>query len=225
MNWNASWKRRGDWGLGSLRVFRHHLSGCSPSSIAMNRRAFLKAVAVGVAIPGCRRPQPTAPSFTQADALLDLMRQRLAIMLDVARAKWNAKAPVEDAARERVVLAAVAEAGREFGLEPNFTTSFFAAQIEAAKIVQRAAFAQWEAEGRGPFADAPDLKRDLRPKIDDVGRKLLANLAEFHRGPKISPQDLKQRAEQHLVGDGITGEVRAVAIRPLEALQPQPIET
>jgi chorismate mutase len=149
--------------------------------------------------------------------LLDLMNQRLAVMYDVARAKWNTKSPAEDAARERVVLDSVAERGKEFGLDPATTRAFFAAQIEAAKMIQRAAFAMWQAEGRGPFPDAPDLARDIRPKIDDLGRKLLAALAEFQRAERLPSTELRQRAEARLVGPGVTPEVRAEAIRPLEA--------
>jgi hypothetical protein len=37
---------------------------------------------------------------------------------------------------------------------------------------------RWKAERRGPFADAPDLKRDLTPKIDALNEKLVATLAK-----------------------------------------------
>ncbi|MFO0824378.1 MAG: gamma subclass chorismate mutase AroQ [Gemmataceae bacterium] len=191
----------------------------------MNRRTFLQAVAI--ALVGCRRSQPHTepqsqqPSQSQAssavDALLDLMNQRLAVMYDVARAKWNTKSPTEDAARERAVLDSVAEHGKKFALDPATTRAFFAAQIEAAKMIQRAAFAMWQAEGRGPFPDAPDLARDIRPKIDDLGRKLLAALAEFQRLGRVPSAELRQRADARLVGPGVTPEVRAEAIRPLEA--------
>ena len=182
----------------------------------MNRRTFVKSVVGAVLGTGCFRPQAGPPAPVQVDRLLELMNKRFAVMLDVARAKWNTKAPTEDPARERALLAAMADAGREFDLDPVITTAFFAAQIEAAKIIQRAAFSEWEAEKRGPFPDAPDLIRDIRPKIDAIGRELLKALAEFKRGGRIPSEELQRRAETWLVGPCVTNEVRAVAVKPLE---------
>ncbi len=183
----------------------------------MNRRTFLRSVAAASSVAvGCWRPAPERPAPVQAERLLDLMNRRLALMLDVARAKWNTKSAVEDPAREQSLLTAVAEAGREFGLDLADTKAFFAAQIEASKMVQRASVREWEAERRGPFPDAPDLIRDLRPKIDAVGRELLASLADFNNSGRIPTEELQQLAIARLAGPGVTAEVRAVAVKPLE---------
>ncbi|MBA4190705.1 MAG: chorismate mutase AroQ, gamma subclass [Planctomycetaceae bacterium] len=185
----------------------------------MNRREFLRSTAtIGFAATGCwRQPsaQPTTPTTAVAERLFDLMSQRLAIMVDVARTKWNSKGAIEDPARERALVASMADAGREFKLEPAETTAFFTAQIEASKIIQREKFREWEAEGRGPFTDAPDLVRDLRPKIDAVGRELLETLAAFKAGGQIPAGELRRLAATRIVGPGVTDEVRAAAVRPL----------
>lgn len=184
----------------------------------MNRRTFLRStLAASIAVGGCKRVQPEHRPFTETEHLLDLINQRLAIMFDVARTKWNTKAPVEDLARERALLAGVAEEGRGFGLDPADTTRFFAAQIEASKIIQRSCFREWEAEQRGPFPDAPDLIRELRPKITAVGRDLLIALAAFRTSGGIPPEELQKLAVVKLIGNGITDEVREAAIKPLEA--------
>jgi len=59
-------------------------------------------------------------------------------MHEVARWKWNAGQPVTDAERERELLHSVVEGGRGKGLDPELVRSFFAAQLEAARLVQQA---------------------------------------------------------------------------------------
>ncbi|WP_439631050.1 gamma subclass chorismate mutase AroQ [Gemmata sp.] len=181
----------------------------------MNRRTFLRSLPVAVFTVGCWRPPQPRTDTAAAERLLDLMNRRLALMADVARAKWNTRSPIDDPPRERALLAAVAESGREFGLDPADTTAFFTAQIEAAKAVQRACFREWEAAARGPFPDAPDLVRDMRPKIDAVGRELLAGLKSYLANGRLDLAEVRALAEARLTGDGVTPEARSLAIRPL----------
>lgn len=163
------------------------------------------------------KPTPEREAEEAVDALLKLVRRRLDVMHDVARTKWNAKTPVEDRARERAALDAVAAKAHAKGLDEAWTRAFFSAQIEAAKLIQRADLARWEAERRGPFADAPDLKRDLRPKIDALGDDLIAALAKARPWLKAKPipVDVKARARKLVTGDGIDDRVRDKAIEPL----------
>ena len=73
---------------------------------------------------------PVAPGrdLADLDRLLRLMGQRLALVQEVARCKWNACLPVTDAQRERELLHSVVERGRGKGLDPEQLRSFFAAQ-------------------------------------------------------------------------------------------------
>jgi chorismate mutase-like protein len=157
---------------------------------------------------GCFRASPPA-----ADRLLHLVAERLALMGDVARAKWNAKAPVSDPARELAFLDQMAAAGRQYKLDPVFTTKFFAAQIVAAKMVQEEAIHQWNREQRPPFPKVPDLKDDLRPKIDGVSRDMLPALAAFRSGPHTPPDVIRRLAADHL--HSYPPHVRDAAIGPL----------
>src|SRR5262245_30959983 len=59
------------------------------------------------------------PDLATLDRLLGLMQQRLTLMHEVARWKWNAGQPVTDAEREREVLHSVVERGRGKGLDPT----------------------------------------------------------------------------------------------------------
>jgi chorismate mutase len=147
--------------------------------------------------------------------LLGLMRQRLLLMHDVARAKWNTKTPLTDPDREKIMLRELALKGRDLGIEPQFTSAFFAAQIDAAKLLESEDFRRWETERRGPFADAPDLKRDVRPRIDAVNAKLLAALAKVQPLLRGREARVRRMAAKALEGQGMTSEVRDKAICPL----------
>jgi chorismate mutase len=113
------------------------------------------------------------------------------------------------------------EEGQGHGLEPTLTRAFFAAQIAAARGVQEADLARWRAEGRGPFADAPDLA-GLRRRIDGLNRELLAALAEArpHLGDAGTREQLRRWAREALSGEGITDEACDAALAPLEAVRP-----
>jgi chorismate mutase len=149
------------------------------------------------------------------DRLLHLMEQRLVLMHDVARWKWNAGAPITDPQRERELLQSVVERGRGKGLDPDLVRSFFAAQMEAARLVQQADFDRWKADKHGPFADTTSLAV-LRQRIDDLNHELIDALAELR--PRLSElavqQALPRRAEEILTVNGLTG-VRERAIAPL----------
>jgi chorismate mutase len=114
------------------------------------------------------------------------------------------------------MLRELAEKGRALGLDPAFTSSFFAAQVEASKLMQRDDFRRWEAERRGPFTEALDLKRDLRPRIDALNSKLLTTLAKARPVLRSADEPIIRRlAVKALEGEGITPEVRDSAVRPL----------
>jgi chorismate mutase len=174
-------------------------------------------IAVVAAAAGCFRLPHAPPTTTAAPAttaLLDLMNERLKLMRNVAKAKWNTHAKIEDPAREAALLKEMASAGREHGLDPALSTAFFAAQIDAAKLLQTDAFKEWTTAGQGPLLDAPDLKRDVRPKIDALGPKLLAALAAY-RAERPSADVVRKLAADRLDAPGVTFPVRAAAVRPL----------
>jgi chorismate mutase len=177
------------------------MAGCAPSA-------------------GESKPSPAASeNVAAADALPELMRERLLLMHDVARWKWNAKQPIADPEREKVLLAELQRRGVDYGLEPEEVRSFMRAQIEAGKLIQQADWRKWEAESREAFADAPDLQTQLRPKIDRLSERLLAAYAEFL--PRLAEpgarERFERRAELRLIGEGIDEQVREQALQWLAA--------
>jgi chorismate mutase len=148
------------------------------------------------------------------------MGNRLALMHDVVRTKWNAKRPIADPGREQVLLREMEAEGHEHGLAPEFTRAFFAAQIAAARRVQEDDLARWRAEGSGPFAGAPDLAA-LRRRIDGLNRDLLGALAEARPrlGDARTRDQLLRWSREAVTGEGITDDVRTVAVAPLATPQ------
>jgi chorismate mutase-like protein len=117
--------------------------------------------------------------------------------------------------RQRELLQSVVERGRGKGLDPDLVRPFFAAQMEAARLVQQADFERWQANKQEPFADTTSLAV-LRQRIDDLNRELIDALAEVRPwlSGLIVQQALPQRAEEILTGNGLVG-VRETAIAPL----------
>lgn len=88
-----------------------------------------------------------ADDAARAARLLALADERLGVMEAVARDKYLRGAPIQDAARERAVLAAMASAAQARGLEAGSVDAFFRLQIELARARQQ----QWFER----FASAP----------------------------------------------------------------------
>jgi chorismate mutase len=178
---------------------------------------------VPLAAGGCGPADvPVLPrrDLADLDRLLRLMQQRLTLMHEVARWKWNAGQPITDPKRERELLHSVVERGRGKGLDPELVRSFYSAQMEAARLVQQADFDRWTANKQEPFADTTSLVA-LRQQIDILNSELIDALTEVR--PWLSglnvPQALPQRAAKILTGDRRAG-VRETAIAPLRATPP-----
>ena len=123
-------------------------------------------------------------------------------------------APILDAERERALLENVVERGKAHQLGPEITRAFFAAQMEAAKIVQEHDFERWRAAKQPPFHDVPDLST-LRQQIDTRNGELLAALHDAR--PFLEQKDgeklLEERAADRFAD--VPAAAREAALRPL----------
>jgi chorismate mutase-like protein len=111
------------------------------------------------------------------ESLRQLMEQRLALMPDVARHKWNNQSPIEDLPREQKIIDSLKEQASALGVPGGWAERFFRAQIEAAKTIQREHFARWQAADQGKFSNVPDLDKVIRPELDRLTPLLLRQLA------------------------------------------------
>ncbi|MEZ0295365.1 MAG: gamma subclass chorismate mutase AroQ [Candidatus Methylacidiphilales bacterium] len=156
---------------------------------------------------------------------ISLINERLALMPDVARYKWNRSLPIEDPERERQLLSKLVRKGVALGLDPRVTQSYFADQISAAKLLQRGYYARWQSKRPRPTFNPPDLATQQRPRIDDVTNRMLHSLVTL-RNISLRPDGssaLRTAAMAELrANDAASRDVLTVALRPL--LQGLPVE-
>ncbi len=185
--------------------------------------------ALALLVPACS-PQPVVPGKSEApaagvaalDRLLGAMGERLELMHEVARVKWNAKRPIRDAEREAALLGQMVERGRTHALEDDFTRTFFTAQMEAARLVQEADFDRWRRQQQPPFAETSTLEA-LRQRIDAINQDLLAALAAARLLLRTGEgkEQLRKRASDQLAAFSVP--VRETALRPLvRQYEPRP---
>ncbi len=130
-------------------------------------------------VASCASAPPRASADTAAlDTLLSLIVERLAVAPDVARAKWNTKAPIEDLPRERQIVEDVGTRAAMLGIPREAAERFFQAQIDASKTVQRELFARYEAAGQPPFTEVADLNATIRPTLDRLTPEMLRALRD-----------------------------------------------
>jgi cyclohexadienyl dehydratase len=124
-------------------------------------------------------PAGAAPAFVDPDEdlreVFRLVGERLLVMRDVAAWKHLQREPIVDAAREQQVLERTMQRAAALGLEPQSARELLALQIQLAVRVQRSLEEGWRAGASPP--PAPDLKTQLRPRLDEIGEHLLHSLA------------------------------------------------
>ena len=139
----------------------------------MNKQKMVFLAMLTVCAGRTAHPQSAANQLQQ---LVEISARRLAIAEQVALAKWDSGAPVEDAAREDHVIVSVTKAAQSRGLDPTSVSNFFRAQIEANKLVQYSLLAEWRRAGKAPDHTPVDLASTIRPELDEVDKALIAEL-------------------------------------------------
>jgi chorismate mutase-like protein len=152
--------------------------------------------------------QPADAASARLAALID---ERLALVTEVARYKWNTGAAIEDPPREQALMVSLREKAMSMGLPQARVDAFFLAQIEAAKQLQRELFERWKREGRGKFAGIADLATTIRPGIDTVTSQMLQTLATL---PAARPARLPRASTIAGISPGAVDTARAPLLRP-----------
>lgn len=155
----------------------------------------------------------------EIDHLLALIDQRLKFAPQVAKAKWNSGAPVDDIQRESRILdevTAQAAAMKIGSCNLRLLREFFQDQFEAGKIIQRDLILHWHSlhASNYKFDDAPDLARDIRPRLDQLTPQLIA--AFCNTQPDLLQANARRylllQADQFIRGD-VNGVARHQALR------------
>jgi chorismate mutase-like protein len=144
--------------------------------------------------------------WSNADApaaqLARLIDQRLLLVAEVARAKWNTHAAIEDLPRERALLESLRARAAALNLPTPLVEAFFSAQIAAAKLLQRELHQRWGRQHRGTFDGVADLTGVLRPQIDQVTGRMLQILVRWSASrdpmPDASTMRLVSAAAVHM---------------------------
>jgi chorismate mutase len=117
-------------------------------------------------------------AIDRLQSLVETSARRLLIAQQVALAKWDSGAAVEDLPREAQVITGAVRDGVSRGLDPTSVSNFFKAQIEANKVIQYSLLADWRRAGRAPPQAPIDLVATIRPELDHVQAALIAELAD-----------------------------------------------
>jgi cyclohexadienyl dehydratase len=137
------------------------------------------------------------PAFVDPDAdirgVFQLIGERLHLMRDVAAWKHVHREPVVDPAREQQVLEQTVRRAAALGLEPQSARELLALQIRLAVRVQMSLEKEWQSGAPAPL-QAPDLKTELRPRLDQIGEQLLHLLA-------LAAPRLREPGAESLVAD------------------------
>lgn len=129
------------------------------------------------------QPDPVVPALS---SLIDTISVRLSLADRVALSKWETKIPVEDMQREQAVLVLATTQAREHQLDPLRAQRFFAAQIEANKLIQYGLLWKWSQTEQPPPGTRPDLINEIRPQLDRLQKILLEQLSRFEAYRKDS---------------------------------------
>lgn len=171
----------------------------------------LSVVLPALLLGGCR----TAPESAEAAReLAVLMSERLSIARDVARDKHRTQAPVHDPVREAAILAALSVRAAEHGVRMERAEAFFAAQIAASRQVQNELLARWAAGEPLPAGTPPDLKTELRPRLDALTDRMLDALARTDRGGAAGA--VVRLARTRLETDGFSPATIDFALAPIK---------
>jgi chorismate mutase len=140
-----------------------------------SKNALALAVALAVYTVGNACPQTIKDRLRP---LVETSAQRLVIAEQVALAKWDSGAPVEDTSREEQVIVTATKDAELRGLDPSSVANFFRAQIEANKLIQYSLLADWRRVGKAPDHTPVDLAKAIRPELDHLQTDLIIELVD-----------------------------------------------
>ncbi len=129
--------------------------------------------------------------------LFDLIAERLRLMPLVAIYKLHEDKPIEDLAREAVVLEDAATEAERNGFDHERARRFFQVQIEAAKVIQRDTQTALRQQPPSQWPTAPSLTEQIRPELNRLSALIISALSEV----KIAGFDLPRSAYQSTLAE------------------------
>jgi chorismate mutase len=117
-----------------------------------------------------------APRTKPLETVAELSAQRVEVADQVAAAKYGTTSPIDDPAREAAVIADVERQATALGIDPVPVAKIFRDQIEASKVVQRALFAEWDADPSLAPTAKPSLAT-IRVELNTIDAALVQAIA------------------------------------------------
>jgi chorismate mutase len=173
------------------------------------------------------RPTSPAPALNQqpsgaagANPLSDLVAlaaRRIGTGDVVAAAKFGTPTAIDDPAREKQELDAVAAESPGLGINPAESTQFFRDQIAASKVVQRGLYQLWTAHPELRPTTKPDLTKTVRPELDalttEIMNQLKVTTGARHSGAQCAAQSAAAVTDAGKPLDQLHRDALAVATR------------
>ncbi|WP_325704091.1 gamma subclass chorismate mutase AroQ [Pseudonocardia sp.] len=136
--------------------------------------------------------QPGGAAANPLSDLVALAAQRIGTGDVVSAAKFGTPQAIDDPAREKQELDAVAAESPGLGVNPAESAQFFRDQIEASKVVQRGLYQLWTAHPELRPTTKPDLSKTVRPELDalttEIMHQLQVTAAARHSGAQCATQ-------------------------------------
>lgn len=144
------------------------------TAVAVGSALLLTAAASGLGLGA--GTASAAPRETPLAAIAALSAQRVEVADQVAAAKYGTGAPIDDPAREAIVIADAEHQATALGIDPAPVAKIFRDQIEANKVVQRALYAEWDADPSLVPTTKPSLAT-IRVELNTIGAELVQAIA------------------------------------------------
>lgn len=114
-----------------------------------------------------------AGNSNNTEFLFTLINNRFTYMKDVAAYKFKNNIPIDDTQREVVVLSEAIKRAEQEGLSSDSVRGFYRLQIELSKSIQNEWINLWKKTGFPNDYPIKDLKKDIRPKLDNIDREII----------------------------------------------------
>ncbi len=156
-------------------------------------------------------------SQAQMDTLLTLIKERLFLMQDIAKWKWNNAMPIENASEEKALHAEVALIAQKLDISPEVAANLMQAQFNSSKLIQIDAFETFARQDLDNVEGAPESIDPLNERASELTSMILMQAKKLL--PKTSNGELKiaikEKANEIITNSGISELATKEAISPL----------
>ena len=128
-------------------------------------------------------------NITQAVEFIDitaLINNRLSYMQSIAEYKVHQKIPVEDLAREKLILEDVTSIAEQYNLDSNKLVDFFQEQMDVAKNIQYRYIDKWRTQGLDiKQQEDTYLYNNIRPALQNLSVEIIIAISNYIKEGKV----------------------------------------